>query len=55
MAKVDGGVQLLPLTGGCIVLTYNLKGVTGLKLSRKAYVESSRKSQEVERPTHREK
>ena len=37
MAKVDGGVQLLPLTGGCIVLTYNLKGVTGLKLSRKAY------------------
>jgi phosphate transport system substrate-binding protein len=37
MARVDGGVQLLPLTGGCIVLTYNLKGVTGLKLSRKAY------------------
>jgi phosphate transport system substrate-binding protein len=37
MAKVDVGVQLLPLTGGCIVLTYNLKGVTGLKLSRKAY------------------
>ena len=38
MAKVDGGVQLLPLTGGCIVLTYNLKGVTDLKLSRQAYV-----------------
>ena len=34
MAKVDGGVQLLPMTAGCIVLTYNLKGVTGLKLSR---------------------
>ncbi len=37
IAKVDGGVQLLPMTGGCIVLTYNLKGVTNLKLSRKAY------------------
>jgi phosphate transport system substrate-binding protein len=37
MAKVDGGVQLMPLTAGCIVLTYNLKGVTGLKLSRAAY------------------
>ena len=37
MAKVDGGVQLLPMTAGCIVLTYNLKGVTGLKLSRQAY------------------
>ncbi|MGA2985376.1 MAG: phosphate ABC transporter substrate-binding protein PstS [Terriglobia bacterium] len=37
MAKVDVGVQLLPMTGGCIVLTYNLKGVTGLKLSRQAY------------------
>ena len=37
ISKVDGGVQLLPMTGGCIVLTYNLKGVTSLKLSRKAY------------------
>jgi phosphate transport system substrate-binding protein len=37
IAKVDGGVQLLPMTAGCIVLTYNLKGVTGLKLSRAAY------------------
>jgi phosphate transport system substrate-binding protein len=37
MAKVDGGVQLLPMTAGCIVLTYNLKGVTELKLSRQAY------------------
>jgi len=37
MSKVDGGVQLLPMTAGCIVLTYNLKGVTTLKLSRKAY------------------
>jgi phosphate transport system substrate-binding protein len=37
MTKVDGGVQLLPMTAGCIVLTYNLKGVTSLKLSRAAY------------------
>jgi phosphate transport system substrate-binding protein len=37
MAKVDGGVQLLPMTAGCIVLTYNLKGVSALKLSRAAY------------------
>ncbi len=37
MAKVQGGVQLLPMTAGCIVLTYNLKGVTALKLSRAAY------------------
>jgi phosphate transport system substrate-binding protein len=37
MAKVDVGVQLLPMTGGAIVLTYNLQGVTGLKLSRQAY------------------
>ena len=37
MGRVEGGVQLLPMTAGCIVLTYNLKGVTGLKLSRQAY------------------
>jgi phosphate transport system substrate-binding protein len=37
MARVDVGVQLLPMTAGCIVLTYNLKGVTDLKLSRAAY------------------
>jgi phosphate transport system substrate-binding protein len=37
MAKVDVGVQLLPMTAGAIVLTYNLKDVTGLKLSRQAY------------------
>ena len=41
MAKVDGGVQLLPMTAGCIVLTYNLKGVTGLKLSAPPMLESS--------------
>jgi phosphate transport system substrate-binding protein len=37
MGKVDVGVQLLPMTAGAIVLTYNLKDVPGLKLSRKAY------------------
>ena len=37
IAKVEGGVQLLPITAGCIVLAYNLQGVTGLKLSRAAY------------------
>ena len=36
--RVDAGVQLLPMTAGSIVLTYNLKGITDLKLSRKAYV-----------------
>jgi len=38
MARVPSGVQLLPLTAGSIVLTYNVEGVTDLKLSRKAYV-----------------
>src|SRR6516164_8484036 len=38
MAKVEGGVQLFPMTAGCIVIGYNLKGVDDLKLSRKAYV-----------------
>src|SRR5262249_60548767 len=38
MAKVPGGVQLLPMTGGEIVLGYNLPGnPKGLKLSREAY------------------
>jgi len=35
--RVEGGVQLLPMTAGCIVLTYNLEGVKDLKLSRAAY------------------
>jgi phosphate transport system substrate-binding protein len=38
MSKVQGGVQLFPMTAGSIVLAYNLKGVDSLKLSRKAYV-----------------
>jgi phosphate transport system substrate-binding protein len=37
MQKVDAGVQLLPMTAGAIVLTYNIKDVPGLKLSRQAY------------------
>jgi phosphate transport system substrate-binding protein len=37
MARVQGGVQLLPMTAGAIVIAYNVEGVTGLKLSRKAY------------------
>ncbi|HEV2961695.1 MAG TPA: phosphate ABC transporter substrate-binding protein PstS [Candidatus Angelobacter sp.] len=37
IARVETGVQLLPMTAGAIVLTYNLKDVSGLKLSRKAY------------------
>jgi phosphate transport system substrate-binding protein len=37
-ARVTSGVQLLPVTAGSIVLTYNVEGVTDLKLSRKAYV-----------------
>ena len=37
MARVPGGVQLLPMTAGAIVIAYNVEGVNGLKLSRKAY------------------
>jgi phosphate transport system substrate-binding protein len=38
MAKVDGGVLLLPMTAGEIVLAYNLPGnPTGLKLPRDVY------------------
>ena len=37
IAKVPGGVQLLPMTAGSIVLAYNLKEVPNLKLSREAY------------------
>lgn len=37
MAKVKEGVQLLPMTAGTIVLSYNLDGVKDLKLSRDAY------------------
>ena len=37
ISKVDVGAQLLPMTAGSIVLSYNLKGIPGLKLSREAY------------------
>lgn len=37
IARVPGGVQLLPMTAGEIVLTYNIEGVSDLKLSRAAY------------------
>ncbi|MAM12993.1 MAG: phosphate ABC transporter substrate-binding protein PstS, partial [Rhizobiaceae bacterium] len=37
MAKVDGGVVLLPMTAGEVVLAYNLDGVSELKLPRDVY------------------
>ena len=37
IAQCDVGVQLLPMTAGAIVLTYNLEGVPELKLTREAY------------------
>src|SRR5262249_5924411 len=37
MAKVEGGVQLVPMTAGAIVLAYNVKEIENLKLSRQAY------------------
>lgn len=37
IAKVSRGVRVLPLTAGCIVLSYNLPDVKELKLSRAAY------------------
>jgi phosphate transport system substrate-binding protein len=37
IARVDTGVQLLPMTAGAIVLAYNVEGVQDLKLSRAAY------------------
>jgi phosphate transport system substrate-binding protein len=38
MAKVPGGVQLIPMTGGEIVIGYNLPGnLKGIKLPREVY------------------
>jgi phosphate transport system substrate-binding protein len=37
IAKVPGGVQLLPMTAGEIALAYNIPGVKGLKLPRDVY------------------
>jgi phosphate transport system substrate-binding protein len=38
VAKVEGGVIQIPMTAGAVVLTYNLAGVDGLKLSREAVI-----------------
>src|SRR5262245_25136402 len=38
MAKVNDGVQLLPMAAGSIVLAQSLKEVPNLRLSREAYV-----------------
>lgn len=38
IAAVKNGVVLLPMTAGSIVLTYNVPGISELKLSRDAYV-----------------
>ena len=38
IAQVEGGCTLIPMTAGAVVLTYNLEGVSDLKLSRDAYV-----------------
>lgn len=37
IARVQGGVQLIPMTAGSIVIGYNLPEVKDLRLSRKAY------------------
>lgn len=38
IAQVPGGALLLPLTAGCVTLSYNIPGFAGdLKLSRRAY------------------
>lgn len=38
IAEVPGGALLLPLTGGCVTLSYNVPGLNGdLRLSRRAY------------------
>jgi phosphate transport system substrate-binding protein len=37
IAKVPGGVQLLPMAAGEIALAYNLDGAKGLKLPREVY------------------
>jgi phosphate transport system substrate-binding protein len=37
IGRVQGGVQLFPMTAGAIVIAYNVEGVPTLNLSRKAY------------------
>jgi phosphate transport system substrate-binding protein len=36
-SQVDSGVVQVPLTGGAVVLIYNLEGIKNLRLSREAY------------------
>ena len=38
MARVEGGVQLLPMTAGAVALAYNVREIPNLRLSRDAYV-----------------
>jgi phosphate transport system substrate-binding protein len=38
IAQVEGGVQLLPMTGAAVVLAYNLREIPHLRLSRNAYI-----------------
>jgi len=37
IAKVERGVQFLPMTAGSVVLAYNLPGIDNIKLTREAY------------------
>lgn len=39
IAQVDGNVLLLPVTAGSIVLSFNLEGISALKLSRDTYAD----------------
>ena len=52
--SVDVGVQLLPMTAGAIVLSYNLpNGPKELKLSREAYTKIFLgRDHQMERPGH---
>jgi phosphate transport system substrate-binding protein len=38
MAQIEGGVQLVPMTGGAVALAYNLRDIPNLRLSRDAYI-----------------
>ena len=54
IAKVDVGVQCLPMTAGSIVLAYNVEGVSELKLPREDVRRNlPGQGQEVERSSHR--
>jgi phosphate transport system substrate-binding protein len=38
IAKIEGGVIQIPMTAGAVVLSYNVAGIKGLRLSREALV-----------------